>query len=69
MPTTKRRSRIIAHKTKQEKPGRSKYQLGGTSNRNNHTFTHPIVEEPIHFGLEARTEGVASSWEMLRQRH
>jgi len=31
--------------------------------------SHPIVEEPIRFRLEARTEGAVSSWEMWRQRH
>jgi len=31
-----------------------------------HTFTHPIIEEPTHFRLEACTEGVVSSWEMSR---
>jgi len=47
-PTTKRRSGIIARKTNQEKPGRSKYhwQVGGTSNRNNHVPL-PIHHRPI----------------------
>src|SRR5260221_5951748 len=45
-PTTKRCSGIIACKTKQEKPGCSKYQLGSTSSRNNHVPL-PIHHRPV----------------------